>query len=148
MTSVNQCNFIGNIGKIETRFLSNGDAVTNFSLACNDSYKDKNGEKVEKTEWVSCVTYRKLAEIMKKYCKVGQQIYVSGKLETREYTDKEGIKRYQSQIIANDMKMLGGKPGGGSDSGGREHSSQKSSQRDRPQTNTGFEDMDDDLIPF
>lgn len=139
MTSVNQCNFIGNIGKIETRFLSNGDAVTNFSLACNDSYKDKNGEKVEKTEWVSCVTYRKLAEIMKKYCKVGQQIYVSGKLETREYTDKEGIKRYQSQIIASDMKMLGGKREGPESSGG--------ARPEQQATNTGFDDMNDD-IPF
>lgn len=138
MTSVNQCNFIGNIGKIETRFLSNGDAVTNFSLACNDSYKDKSGERVEKTEWVSCVTYRKLAEIMQKYCKVGQQIYVSGKLETREYTDKEGIKRYQSQIIASDMKMLGGKREGSESSGGRPK---------QQTTNTGLEDMNDD-IPF
>lgn len=137
MASLNLCQFIGNIGKIETRYMSNGEAVTNFSIACNDSYKNKNGEKVEKTEWVSCVSYRKLAQIIADYCTKGMQIYVSGKMETRKYTDKNGIERYTTQVIATEMRMLGGKKDSAesSDSG-----SSKSSAG-------GFDDMVDD-IPF
>ena len=105
MASLNLCQFIGNIGKIETRYSSNGDAITNFSIACNESFKDKNGDKVDKTEWISCVAFRKLAEIMTQYCHKGMQIYVSGKLQTRKYTDKNGIERYVTEVIADEMKM-------------------------------------------
>lgn len=149
MASVNKVILIGNLGKDpETRYMSNNKAVTNITVATTDTWKDKNGDKQEKTEWHRVTLYRRLAEIAGEYLKKGKPVYIEGRLETRKWTDKEGVEHYTTAIIANDMKMLGGKPGGGSDSGGREHSSQKSSQRDRPQTNTGFEDMDDDLIPF
>lgn len=137
MASLNQCNFIGNIGKIETRYMSNGEAVTNFSIACNESYKDKNGDKVDKTEWISCVAYRKLAQIMTDYCAKGMQIYVSGKMETRKYTDKNGIERYTTQVVANEMRMLSGK---------QDRLDNQQSSDTKP--NTGdFDDIDDD-IPF
>lgn len=143
MSSLNLCQFIGNIGKIETRFLSNGDAVTNFSIACNETWKDKNtGEKQEKTEWISCVTYRKLAQVMADYCAKGMQIYVSGKMETRKYTDKSGIEKYTTQIIVDEMRMLGSKSSNQDD---------KQSQSDRPQQSSqsggGFDDFESD-IPF
>ena len=137
MASLNLCQFIGNVGKIETRYMSNGEAVTNFSIACNESYKNKDGEKVEKTEWISCVAYRKLAQIIADYCTKGMQIYVSGKMQTRKWTDKNGIERYTTDIIANDMKMLGSKQG-------------NSEQSERTKTETqsgGFDDLDSD-IPF
>ena len=135
MASLNLCQFIGNVGKIETRYMSNGEAVTNFSIACNESYKNKDGEKVEKTEWISCVAYRKLAQIIADYCTKGMQIYVSGKMQTRKWTDKNGIERYTTDIIANDMKMLGSKQG-------------NSEQSERTKTETqsgGLDDVTDDI---
>lgn len=137
MSSLNLCQFIGNIGKIETRYLSNGDAVTNCSIAVNESYKDKDGNKQEKVEWVNVTSYRKLAEIMSTYCVKGMQIYVSGKMSTRKYTDKQGIERYTTDIIANDMKMLGGKPA---------QSESHGSERAKSETQSGgFDDMNDDI---
>ena len=137
MASLNLCQFIGNIGKIETRYLSNGDAVTNCSIAVNETWKDQNGEKQERCEWVNITAYKKLAEIMQSYCVKGMQIYVSGKMQTRKYTDKNGIERYTTQIIANEMRMLGDKKDSSesNDSGGSKSSA------------GGFDDMVDD-IPF
>ena len=140
MASLNLCQFIGNIGKIETRFLPNGDAVTNCSLAVNETWKDQNGDKQERCEWVNVTAYKKLAEIMEKFCVKGMQIYISGKMQTRKYTDKEGIERYTTDIIANDMKMLGSKPAASNDSG-------QSRQASNSSAAAGFEDMEDD-IPF
>jgi len=140
MSSLNVCQFIGHIGKIETRFLTNGDAVTNCSLAVNETWKDQNGDKQERCEWVNVTAYKKLAEIMQSYCVKGMQIYVSGKMQTRKYTDKNGVERYATEIIANDMKMLGSKP----------ESSSQQPQESRSQNKanvSGFEDMSDD-IPF
>jgi len=138
MASLNQCNFIGNVGKIESRYLSNGDQVVNLSLACNEHFKDKNGEKQERTEWINATIYGKLAEIADKYVTKGKQIYISGRMQTRKWTDKNGVERYTTDIIATDMKMLGQKSSDSADS--------------RPANNTPqpsrFEDMDDDLIPF
>lgn len=138
MTSLNQCNFIGRIGKDpETRYSTSGDAITNITLAVDDSYKNKSGEKVEKCEWVNVTFYRKLAEIAGEYLVKGSLVYVSGKMETRKYTDKNGVERYATNIIANDMKMLSSKQG-------------NSYQSERTKTETqsgGFDDMDDD-IPF
>lgn len=150
MASVNKVILIGNLGKDpETRYMSNNEAVTNITVATSESWKDKaTGEKKEKAEFHRVTLYRKLAEIAGEYLKKGQQVYIEGRLETRKWTDKENVERYTTEIIAEKMKMLGSKPDGGSDSGDRGHSNQKSSQRDRPKTNTGFEDMDDDLIPF
>jgi len=135
MSSLNLCQFIGRIGKIETRYLSNGDSVTNCSIAVNETWKDQNGEKQERCEWVSITAYKKLAEIMQSYCIKGMQIYVSGKMQTRKYTDKNGIERYTTQVIANEMRMLGGKKDSAesNDSGSSKSSSES------------FSDLDDDI---
>lgn len=146
MASVNKVILIGNLGKDpETRYMSNGDAVTNITLATTDTWKDKNGEKQEKTEWHSIVFYRKLAEIAGEYLKKGRSVYIEGRLETRKWTDKQGIERYTTQIIADDMKMLGNRPAG----------DQQQSSQSTPTTasagatqNSGFDDMDDDPLPF
>ncbi len=111
MASVNRVILIGNLGKDpETRYMPNGEAVTNITLATTDTWKDKNGEKQEKTEWHRVVFYRKLAEIVGEYLKKGRSIYVEGRIETKKWTDKAGIERYTTQIVAEDMKMLGSKP--------------------------------------
>ena len=137
MASVNKVIIIGNLGKDpETRFMSNGDAVTNITVATTDTWKDKSGDKQEKTEWHRVTFYRKLAEIVSEYLRKGSPIYIEGRLETRKWTDKEGIERYTTDIIANDIKMLGSKPGAAD------------SERTKTTTQTGgFDDMDDD-IPF
>ena len=115
MASVNKVILIGNLGKDpETRYMPNGDAVTNITLATTETWKDKNGEKQEKTEWHRVTFYRKLAEIAGEYLKKGRPVYVEGRLETRKWTDKAGVERYTTDIIASDMKMLGSKPGSGS----------------------------------
>lgn len=154
MASVNKVILIGNLGKDpETRYMSNGDAVTNITLATTDNWKDKNGEKQEKTEWHRITFYRKLAEIAGEYLKKGKSVYIEGRLETRKWTDKQNVERYTTDIIATDMKMLGG--GGRSDRGdsaqddGFEQSKSSSPARShsRAPAGTGFDDMDDD-IPF
>jgi single-strand DNA-binding protein len=151
MASVNKVILIGNLGKDpETRYMPNGDAVTNITLATTETWKDKNGEKQEKTEWHRVTFYRKLAEIAGEYLKKGRPVYVEGRLETRKWTDKSGAERYTTEIIASDMKMLGSKPGSASfDSGEREEGgyAPSSSSKAPTRTNTGFDDMDDD-IPF
>ena len=109
MAALNRCQFIGNIGKIETRYMASGEAVVNFSLAVNESYKNKEGDKVEKVEWVNAVAYKKLAEIMSEYVKVGSSVYIEGRLQTRKWVDKENQERYTTEIIADRMQMLGGR---------------------------------------
>ena len=106
---LNQCNFIGRIGQtVEVKFLSNGNAVANLSIACGDDYT-KDGEKVEQTNWVNVTAYGKLAEIIGKYCEKGKQVFISGKLTNSNWEDAEGNKRYKTEIIANEMQLLGGK---------------------------------------
>lgn len=140
MASVNKVILIGNLGKDpEMRYMSNGDAVTNITLATTDTWKDKNGEKQEKTEWHRVTFYRKLAEIAGQYLTKGSSVYIEGRLETREWDDKEGIKRYTTGIIADKMQMLGGK----SESGSQPERSKKVKETG----GSGFDDMDDD-IPF
>lgn len=113
--SVNKAILVGRLGKDpETRYMTNGEAVTNVSLATSDNYKDKNGEKQERTEWHNLVFYRRLAEIAGEYLKKGAQIYVEGRIQTRKWQDKEGKDRYTTEIVVNEMQMLGGKSGGGS----------------------------------
>ena len=108
--SVNKVILVGRLGKDpEVRFMTTGDAVANVSLATSENYKDKSGEKVEKTEWHNLVFYKRLAEIAGEYLKKGSQIYVEGKIHTHKWQDKEGLDRYQTQIIVNEMKMLGTK---------------------------------------
>ena len=113
--SVNKAILVGRLGKDpETRYMTNGEAVTNVSLATSDNYKDKNGEKQERTEWHNLVFYRRLAEIAGEYLKKGSQVYVEGRIQTRKWQDKEGKDRYTTEIVVNEMQMLGGKSGGGS----------------------------------
>lgn len=141
MSSLNQCNFIGRLGRDpETRYLTNGDAVTNITLAVDESYKDKSGNKIDKCEWINVTFYRKLAEIVGEYLIKGSLIYVSGKMQTRKFTDKDGIERYKTEIIASDMKMLSSKQNANS------NESDPAQQRS-DNANTGFDNMDDD-IPF
>lgn len=112
--SVNKVILIGRLGKDpETRYMTNGEAVTNVGLATSETWKDKSGEKQEKTEWHNLVFYRRLAEIAGEYLKKGSMIYVEGKLQTRKYTDKAGVEKYSTEIIVNEMTMLGGKSTGG-----------------------------------
>lgn len=141
MASVNKVILIGNLGNApETRYMQNGDAVTNITLATTDAWKDKNGEKQEKTEWHRVTFYRKLAEIAGEYLKKGRSVYIEGRLETRKWTDKQGAEHYTTGIIATDLKMLGGKPAG-------QDQPQQTSAGAGGGTSDGFDDMNDD-IPF
>lgn len=115
MASVNKVILVGNLGKDpEVRFMPNGEAVCNFSIATTDSWKDKAGAKQERTEWHNIVMYRKLAEIAGEYLKKGRPVYVEGRLQTRKWQTKEGQDRYTTEIIADQMQMLGGRDGAGS----------------------------------
>lgn len=113
--SLNKAILIGHLGKDpEVRYLPNGEAVANATLATSETWKDKNGAKQEKTEWHNVVFYRRLAEIVGEYLKKGALIYVEGRITTEKWQDKEGKDRYTTKIVANEMKMLGGKPSGAS----------------------------------
>jgi len=119
MASVNKVIIVGNLGRDpETRYMPNGEAVTNIAVATTESWKDKNsGEKKELTEWHRITFYRKLAEIAGQYLKKGSQIYIEGRLQTRKWTDKDGVERYTTEIIADTMQMLGSRQGGGGGGG-------------------------------
>lgn len=105
--SVNKVILIGRLGKDpEGRKMTNGESVTNVTLATSENWKDKSGVKQEKTEWHNLVFYRRLAEIAGQYLKKGSQIYVEGKLQTRKWQDKEGKDRFTTEIVANEMTML------------------------------------------
>src|SRR3972149_2174767 len=123
MASVNKVILIGNLGRDpETRYMPNGEAVTNITIATTQTWEDKtSGEKQEKTEWHRVTFYRRLAEIAGEYLKKGSQVYVEGRLETRKWQDKEGKDRYTTEIIADRMQMLGSRSGQG-DASGRERS--------------------------
>ena len=154
MASVNKVILVGNLGRDpETRYMPEGGAVTNISIATTDSWKDKNGEKQEKTEWHRVAFFGKLAEIAGEYLKKGSQVYVEGRLQTRKWQDKDGQDRYTTEIVADRMQMLGGRSGMG-DGGGREMSSAPPASEGRSEGRGAarkpagkFEDMDDD-IPF
>ncbi|HEX6571354.1 MAG TPA: single-stranded DNA-binding protein [Steroidobacteraceae bacterium] len=123
---VNKVILIGNVGQDpETRYMPNGKAVTNLRVATSESWKDKQtGEQREQTEWHTIVMYDRLAEIAAEYLKKGSQVYIEGKLRTRKWQDKEGRDRYTTEINANEMQMLGGRPGGsaGGSGGGGDYS--------------------------
>ncbi len=149
--SVNKVILVGRLGKDpETRYMTNGEAVTNVTLATSENWKDKSGEKQERTEWHNLVFYRRLAEIAGEYLKKGAQIYVEGKIQTRKWQDKEGKDRYTTEIIVNEMQMLGSKSGGAGSfevvdrpaSGGA-----SSAPRPAPASKGNFDNFDDD-IPF
>ena len=113
---INKVILVGNLGQDpETRYMPSGKAVTNLRLATSDSWKDKQtGEQREQTEWHSVVMYDRLAEIAAEYLRKGSQIYVEGRLKTRKWQDKEGKDRWTTEIVADEMNMLGGKGGGAS----------------------------------
>ena len=144
MASVNKVILIGNLGHDpETKFMASGEAVTNISIATAESWKDKTtGEKKEKTEWHRVTFYRKLAEIAGEYLKKGSQVYIEGKLQTRKWQDKEGKDRYTTEIIADQMKMLGGRAGSTKDVGGDREEAPSA-----PVLGGAIADMADD-IPF
>jgi len=114
MASVNKVILIGNLGRDpETRYTTGGDAVTNLRIATTEAWKDKSGEKQEKTEWHTVVLFGRLAEIAGEYLKKGRPVYIEGRLQTRKYTDKEGVEKYSTEIVADRMQLLGSRDGGG-----------------------------------
>jgi single-strand DNA-binding protein len=144
MSSVNKVILIGRLGKDPvTRFMPNGDAVCNFSVATSESWKDKSsGEKIENVQWHNIATYRKLAEICGDYLIKGSQVYLEGKLQTRKWKDKDGVEKYTTEVIADQMTMLGDKQ-----SAGNAPPASRPSIDTNPKTPDSFADMDDD-IPF
>jgi single-strand DNA-binding protein len=154
MASVNKVILIGNLGKDpETRYLPSGEALTSFSIATSETWKDKtSGEKKEATEWHRISTFGKLAEICGEYLRKGSQVYIEGSLRTRKWQDKEGQDRYTTEVRADQMRMLGSR--GGGDGGGsamREPAAASSggggSKAQAKKSGGSFDDMDDD-IPF
>ncbi|MBP6775806.1 MAG: single-stranded DNA-binding protein [Piscinibacter sp.] len=168
MASINKVILIGNLGRDpEVRYTPSGAAVCNVTVATSRNWKDKtSGEKVEETEWHRVVFYDRLAEIAGEYLKKGRSVYVEGRLKTRKWQDKDGVEKYTTEIVADNMQMLGGREGmGGGDEGGggsrgyaRDSGAGEASARPAQQrppaakpaparSSTGFDDMDDD-IPF
>ncbi len=163
MASVNKVILVGNLGRDpEVRYMPNGEAVCNFSIATTDNWKDKSGVKQEKTEWHNIVMYRRLAEIAGEYLKKGRPVYIEGSLQTRKW-EKEGVTRYSTEIIANQMQMLGGRndSGGASYDGGqasapaddfnqapaRSEAKPAAAPASAPAGGAAFDNFDDD-IPF
>jgi len=176
MASLNKVQIIGNLGRDpEVRYTPNGAAVCNVSVATTRNWKDKNsGDKVEETEWHRVVFYDRLAEIAGEYLKKGRPVYVEGRLKTRKWQDKDGKDNYTTEIVAEQMQLLGGREGGGGGGGGygggqggaedfsqeapaaassrpaaRPAAAQRPAAAPAPaqKSSTGFDDMDDD-IPF
>jgi single-strand DNA-binding protein len=164
MASVNKVIIVGNLGRDpEIRYMPSGDAIANIAVATSYKSKDRNtGEQKELTEWHRISFFGRLAEIVGQYLKKGSSVYVEGRLQTRKYTDKDGIERYATDIIAENMQMLGGRQGmGGSDMGMDEGGYESSAPsrpaprqappapaaRPQPKPAPNFSDMDDD-IPF
>lgn len=156
MASINKCIFIGNCTKApELKYLPSGEALVNLTIACNDSWKDKNsGEKKESVEYINITFFQKLAEIVSAYVKKGDPIYVEGKMTTRKYTDSNGVEKYATSIKADTMQMLGSKPQDApqqddtpapKQSAPAPHQSRQQANNQRAAPN--FSDMDDD-IPF
>jgi single-strand DNA-binding protein len=164
MASVNKVIIVGNLGRDpETRYMPNGEAVTNVDVATTESWKDKtSGDKKEITEWHRITFYRKLAEIAGQYLKKGSSVYIEGRLQTRKWTDKDGVERFTTEIIADTMQMLGGRPGAGGGSASMDDDYSSNNAPAPRQSSAGassaarsaakpaasnFNDMDDD-IPF
>jgi single-strand DNA-binding protein len=165
MASVNKVILIGNLGRDpEVRYAPSGSAICNVTIATSRNWKDKTtGERQEETEWHRVVFYDRLAEIAGEYLKKGKSVYVEGRLKTRKWTDKEGVEKYTTEIIAQEMTMLGSREGGapGADEGGYPEAparrapppqrapaaAPRAAPAPAPKASTGFDDMDDD-IPF
>ena len=161
MASVNKVILVGNLGRDpEVRYLPSGDPVANVTIATSSKYKSKTGEMVEETEWHRVTFFGKLAEIVGQYLKKGRSVYVEGRIKTRKYTDKDGVEKFATDIIANEMQMLGsregmGEPAGDDEGGGysrpapasRPAAAQRPAAAAAAKPSSGFDDMDDD-IPF
>ena len=163
MASVNKVILVGNLGRDpETRYMPDGAAITNISIATTATWKDKSGEKQEQTEWHRVAFFGKLAEIAGEYLKKGSQVYVEGKLRTRKWQDKDGVEKYTTEVLADSMQMLGSRQGMGGGDGGSGGGGDYPGSTSRPPAGGGsssakpaaskggaakFDDMDDD-IPF
>lgn len=165
MASVNKVILIGNLGKDpEVRYTPNGNAVCNINLATSRTWKSKDsGEKMEETEWHRVVLYDRQAEIAGEYLKKGRPVYIEGRIKTRKWQDKEGVDRYTTEIVAEEMKLLGSREGSGgagaSDEGAPSGYGERPAPASRPaaaaaavskpaaKSASGFDNMDDD-IPF
>ena len=159
MASVNKVIIVGNLGRDpEIRYMPSGDAIANIAVATSYKSKDKNtGEQKELTEWHRISFFGRLAEIVGQYLKKGSSVYVEGRLQTRKYTDKDGVEKYATDIVAETMQMLGGRQGmggdGGMDDGGgydappQRQAPPAPAARPAPKPAPNFSDMDDD-IPF
>ena len=119
MASVNKVILLGNLGRDpETRYTTGGDAVTNLNIATSEQWKDKAGEKQERTEWHRVVLFGRQAEIAGEYLKKGRSVYIEGRLQTRKYTDKDGVEKYSTEIVADRMQLIGSARDAGAGSGG------------------------------
>jgi single-strand DNA-binding protein len=168
MASVNKVILIGNLGKDpEVRYAPSGSAICNLAIATSRQWKDKtSGERQEETEWHRVALFDRMAEVAGEYLKKGKSVYIEGRLKTRKWTDKEGVERYTTEVMADRMEMLGSREGGGGAGGpddmgaaGGGGSGYSAPQRSAPpsrstpaakpaaKSSTGFDDMDDD-IPF
>ena len=131
MSGLNKVSIIGNVGKPpEVRASKAGDSVCNFSVAVNEKWKGKDGQMQERVEWVRIAVWGKLADLCGQYLEKGRQVYVEGRLQTREYTDKEGKKAFSTEVVANQVLFLGSKGGGNSSSSS--HSSAAADDGDIP----------------
>jgi single-strand DNA-binding protein len=144
---INKVILVGNLGQEpETRYMPSGSAVTNIRVATNESWKDKNtGEQVDRTEWHRVAFFNRLAEIAGEYLHKGSQVYIEGRLRTRKWQDKDGNDRYTTEIIADQMQMLGGR-GGSPDMSGRAQSGFQPNRA--PSAAPAAEPEFDDDIPF
>ncbi len=142
MAGVNKAIVLGHLGRDpEMRYTQDGKAIANFSLATSESFKDKDGNKKENTEWHRVVLFGRIAEIAGEYLRKGSMAYVEGRLQTRKWTDKEGQERYTTEIIGDRLQLIGGKK----EEGGSEHAPAPASRGGN--TPPPVEDFDDD-IPF
>ena len=144
---INKVILVGNLGADpETRYMPSGSAVTNLSIATSESWKDKqSGEQKERTEWHKVAMFNRLAEIAAEYLRKGSQVYIEGKLRTRKWQDRDGNDRWTTEIIADEMQMLGGRGGGGGSMPTSQDPGPSGSSSPPPQA--GPDDFDDD-IPF
>ena len=142
---INKVILVGNLGADpETRYMPSGSAVTNLSVATSESWKDKQtGEQKDRTEWHKVAMFNRLAEIAAEYLRKGSQVYIEGKLRTRKWQDRDGNDRWTTEIVADEMQMLGGRGGGG----GSAPMSSDSRPSSSPAPQPGPDDFDDD-IPF
>ena len=150
---VNKVILVGNLGKDpEIKYTASGAAIANLTIATSDSWNDKQtGEKVEKTEWHRVVAFQRLAEIMGEYLRKGSQVYIEGKLQTRKWQDQSGADRWSTEVVANDMQMLGSRGGdaGGQTQGGGGGGFRKNPQPQQAAAQPPAEnDFADDDIPF